>query len=135
MGDNIIIWLAFLTLGVAVGLVVILLVAAKIVAAVREIKGEAESREIKPQPFIVQESVQFATKTELAAVKKDIAMVDEDLNAMRREIVENGESRRISIEAKVEELRKEKKESTRLVHERINEVLKALARLEGKVNS
>lgn len=146
MTDNLMIWLSLLTLGVGVGLVFILLASAKVVAAIRTIKGDGEKRELINQPLSVKEHTEFATKKEMEGVKHDISVVDADLKSLRREITENGERRRISIEGKVsdlarearaqnEALRREMKEDNENVHERINDVLTAVAELKGKVDA
>lgn len=119
MSEQSIIQLAWLTLAVFIGLLLILAVAAWAVKNWRTIRGETEKHQVGPQPFMVQEADQYATKSELAAVKEDIAAVDADLKSLRQEIVVNGEKRRQSIEAKVEASRKESAAHIERVHTEI----------------
>ena len=107
MSESIVIVVGIIGLGVFIGLVVILFVAAKVVKSIRELRGDATKHEISPQPLIVQQEDPFATQSELAGVKVDISALDIDLKNLRREIITNGESRRISIESKVEAVRVE----------------------------
>ena len=105
MTDNLIILLGVLVVAVAVAAIIILIVGAKVIKAIREIRGDATKHEISPQPLMVQREDPFATQSELAQVKEDISAIDNDLKSLRREIVSNGEQRRISIEGKVEAVR------------------------------
>jgi hypothetical protein len=86
MTDNLIIWLALLTLGVGIGLFVILMAAAKVVRAVREIKGSAEAREIKPQPLVVKADTEFARKDDLDRVEERLEKLETQMDQKLRRV-------------------------------------------------
>jgi hypothetical protein len=78
----------------------------------------------------------FATKPEVAAVKaelnKRIDDVDEDLQAQKKSIVENGEKRKTSIEGKVEASRLELKKDIEGVATEARGTAREVSKLEGK---
>lgn len=113
-------WLVpFLAVLFALGLVAFILAAGAVAGALRNIKGlignHAEKREMGPQPFEVKPHIEFATTQELKRVEVKVDNVDTDLKAFRKEIVTNGESRRKSIEGKVESAREEARVHTEQV--------------------
>jgi hypothetical protein len=63
-----------------------------------------------PEKREVKFADEFATRGEMAAVKKDVSRVSDDLHALKESIVSNGEIRRKNIEAKVESVRVELKQ-------------------------
>jgi len=98
-------------------------VLAKLYLAIQTLTGKspANVQQITPSPLIVSEHEPFATRNELQAVKEDIEALDGDLKKLRTEIVENGERRRLSIEAKVEESRAENHRHTENVRKELSE--------------
>jgi hypothetical protein len=106
VSDSIIILLGLLTLGVLLGLLVLLFVAAKVIAAVRIIKGDAEKREISPQPFEVQMAAVYADKEELK-----------------------------SFGAQLVEIRKDSEERARRLHARIDPVVENTAEIKGRMEA
>lgn len=64
-------------------------------------------RDTFPQPLVTQSAVVYSTKQELQEVADQVTEIEKDLKAFRAEIVINGETRRKSIEGKVESVRKE----------------------------
>ncbi len=100
-------WIVILAIVFFLGLVAFIGFAAFIVKSLRTLQGSPEKRLITNQPLQVQEYEQFATKTEVAELNHFVGSVDHDLKSLRREIVANGESRRLSIESKVENARGE----------------------------
>jgi hypothetical protein len=100
-------------------------------------RNKAQPREISPQPLEVKPSAAYALASELKRVEHDlggrIASVDADLKSLRGEIVANGETRRQSIEAKVEHVREELREDIQGVHRRVDDVLSAVSELKGEM--
>jgi hypothetical protein len=124
---------------------IVLLACAVVVGAVvlksvgtlkKELLGQREQTDVHvhPNPLTVREETPFATRGELeehraeddqthSALNAQIQAVDDDLQLLRKEIVTNGETRRISIETKVEAARAEAREH----HARLAETLSELA--------
>jgi hypothetical protein len=74
----------------------------------------------------------FATVTELNRVEERVDGVDGDLKALKEAIVSNGETRRKSIEAKVEAVRLEVKEDTTELHTKVNGVATEVAAVKAQ---
>lgn len=100
-------WVALLGLVFFLGLVCFVILAAHIVKALHALSGKPDRTEITNSPLLMQEHVPFATTQQLEEVRRDVEVVDEDLKLLKKEIIANGETRRQSIESKVESVRKE----------------------------
>jgi hypothetical protein len=78
----------------------------------------------------------FATKPELATAKAELSKriedVDEELEKQKDSIVRNGETRKASIEGKVEALRLELKKDIEGTSEDIQQTGRDVCKLEGK---
>jgi biopolymer transport protein ExbB/TolQ len=74
----------------------------------------------------------FATKESVDEVRNEVREVKSDVVTLRQDIVQNGEDRRIRIESKVEDSRKETREATAKLGTEINEVKTDLAKLSGE---
>jgi hypothetical protein len=85
----------------------------------------------RPQKRNVALMENYATVTQLDKVEEELATriegVDADVQALKGEIVRNGEVRKASIEGKVEALRQEVKGDITQLHEKINDVNAKLA--------
>lgn len=97
------------------------------------IRGNASVRRIEPNPLRVKEATRYATAAELQRLDDEVEALARDLPALRKEIVDNGEKRRVAIEAKVESARHELSDEIKNVHERINNILTAVATLQGSL--
>lgn len=123
-------YLFALAILVAAGAGLAVIIFAQVKQAVGILKGDGHRQEIHPQPLVVREHTEFATREELEAVGAQVQGVDTDLKTLRREIVENGEKRRASIEGKVEAMRKECLEHTESVRLELSDKLDGM---EGRI--
>jgi hypothetical protein len=80
----------------------------------RELTGKGEKREISPQPLIVTPQVRVATFDELSQLRREFEVFRTEQRESNKELLEVGETRSIAL------------------HNRINDVLAAVCRLEGK---
>lgn len=115
---NTILWLGVIALLLlACGLWVLAQLASAIGTLKRELLGQKEQQEVTltGQPLEVREHEGFATSNDLAVLEGRVDAVDADLRSLRKEIVANGETRRASIEAKVEQTRREARDHTESV--------------------
>ena len=126
--------LAALAVCFFLGLIAFILAAGSVASALKNIKSlfekQVEAQQVGPQPFVVKEHTEFATREELEAVGAQVQVVDGDLKTLRREIVENGEKRRASIEGKVEAMRKECQQHTEHVRVELSDKLDGM---EGRI--
>jgi hypothetical protein len=81
---------------------------------------------ISPQPLVVKTVDEYATKQELKAV-------DEDLQELKQNIVSNGETRRKSIEGKVEDLRQEMKQDMANVATDVTDTKVSMGEFRGEL--
>lgn len=75
---------------------------------------------------------EYATRDEVEQVRADVQVVDEKVEALRGDIVRNGETRRIAIENKVEEARCESREGMMEVHKEISGLASDMAEMKGE---
>lgn len=75
---------------------------------------------------------EYATTDQLGELEDRIDMVDTEVRAMKESIVENGETRREKIEAKVEEARAETRRAAEELHKEIAQVSRNVAALESE---
>jgi hypothetical protein len=106
---------------------IFVLVAIALIPALSQLAGWFGFKQRREVSF----QAEFATAAELSDVKKDlteeIERVDNDVQALRSSIVENGEKRRIAIESKVEDARREARTEAAALHEKVNKVDRAVA--------
>lgn len=91
----------------------------------KHLKGSPSSTEISGQPLTVKAAARFATKEEHSELKGVV-------EAMGREIKEGFASMDGRRSGSIDALRLEIKAEIHGVHERVNEVLRGVSRLEGR---
>ncbi len=117
-----------------VGLLAFVLFAGSIAAALKNIKALFEqqqaAQQIGPQPFEVKPHVPFATEAELKRVEGKVDGQSAKLDAFCDEVRRNGDTRRASIEKKVDEARRECREHTESVRLELGEKIDGM---EGRI--
>lgn len=117
------------------GLIAFILFAGSIAAALKNIKSlfeqqQVAAQQVGPQPFEVKPHIPFATEAELKRVEGKVDKVEVGLANLTTAISVNGETRRQSIEAKVEAARKENAALTEAVRKELSEQISGI---EGRV--
>ena len=113
---------------------------AAIVGAVVGLKKLSEKPQAgTPQPFVVQGSVRFATMEEHEKLEARVDGIGELIRS-GFERLDHKRSQSVAglhddLEGSITDLRKEVKEDITGVHNRINDIAQAIARIEGKLES
>jgi Skp family chaperone for outer membrane proteins len=108
-GADLLTWLS--CLGVILGIVVLF----------KKAFGKEPSH---PQPFVVQAGTRFATHEELERLRADFARFQESWNTDFAELEDK-------IDKTYRELNRDSERRAKEIHDRVNDVLKAVSRLEG----
>jgi hypothetical protein len=95
-------------------------------------RGQGERREISPQPLEVRKAADYILREQCEKVHARMEAEFAQHSASRKSIYDRIEEMDGRAAARTEVLRKEVKEDIRGVHDRVNDVLHAVGRLEGK---
>ena len=108
------------------------------VQAIRQWSGKGESRTITPQPLEVVEAPDYVKRADCLrsheADKAERLVILNSLKAREQTLDTTLREMDVRHTARTEKLRGEFKNDMRGVHERVDEVLRAVSRVEGKLD-
>lgn len=110
--------------------------ACTVVGGLVGIKSLRTRESVTPQPLVVQEHLEFATKAELERVERDLVSLGDDM-AKRFDSLDRKRSESIrglheDLRLRAEAIRSEMKTDNEKLHSRVTELLSAFSELKGK---